>query len=274
MGCSCRVNESRFILSGLSLSFAVLASAQTGSEPPSVEVIVARMAQARAENQVRLRPYVVTREYTLYGKTRAKSKSEVTAEIAFTPPNSKSYSIVKRSGSGLGERIVKRMLDGETKIVKDYGATDISPANYDFRLVGEHDVMGERCYQLELLPKRAEKTLLSGSMWIDAKTYLLRRMKVTPAKGASWWLRNVRIAFVYGDVEGMWLQTSSEFTTNVRIFGQYTMTSRDVEYEGVGVSSARLLIPETALQSDGLEVQQRPGSGYSDSLLAAQPGGK
>jgi hypothetical protein len=29
----------------------------------------------------------------------------------------------------------------------------------------------------------------------------------------------------------MWLQTSSEFSTNVRIFGHHTMTSHDVKYE-------------------------------------------
>ena len=44
------------------------ASAQTGSSVPSAETIIASMAQARAENRARLRPYVVTREYKLYGK--------------------------------------------------------------------------------------------------------------------------------------------------------------------------------------------------------------
>ncbi len=250
------MNISRFIWAGLFLSFTALASGQTTATPPSVEDIVARMAQARANNQIRLRPYVVTRQYTLFGKTRTKSKSVVTAEVSFKPPNSKSYSIVKRTGSRLGERIVRRMLDGETNIVKDYGRTDISPDNYEFRFIGEDVVVSRPCYLLELIPRRKEKTLLSGKMWIDAETHLLRRMEVTPARGASWWLRNVRIAFVYSEVEGMWLQTASEFTTNVRFFGQYTMTSRDVGYEGAELAPSVAADTGGAAQHDKFEDRQ------------------
>jgi hypothetical protein len=152
----------------LSLSIVASVSAQTKSTPLAVEVIVARMAQARAGNQARLRPYVVTRAYTLFGKDRSKTKSEVTAEVTFVPPNSKKYTIRQSNGSGVGERIVRRMLEVETQIVKDYNATDISPANYDFRFVGVEDVAGRRSYLLELFPKRKDKTLLRGNMWVDA----------------------------------------------------------------------------------------------------------
>jgi hypothetical protein len=226
------------------------------------------MEQARVDNQTRLRPYVVKREYVLYGKDKSKTKSEVTAEVTFSPPKSKNYIIRESSGSNLGERIVRRMLDGETQIVKDYGATDISPANYDFRLVGEEDVAGQRCFVLELLPKRNDKTLLRGNMWVDAVTYLLRRMEAEPAKGPSWWLRDVRLAFVYGDVDGMWLQTSSEFTTNVRIFGRHTMTSRDVSYEGAENASVETLEPSTARQAS-----DHPEQGCSSPCVSSSSKG-
>jgi hypothetical protein len=196
-----------------------------------VELIVERMAQARADNRAHFRPYVVTRDYALFGKERHTTKSEVTAELTFVPPNSKKYNILRRTGSGLGERLVRRMLDGETAIVKEYGSTDISSHNYDFRFAGEESVNDRRCYVLELLPRRKDKTLLDGTIWVDADTYLLHRMEGKPAKSPSWWLRNPRITFLYSDVEGMWLQTASEFTTHVRIFGQHTMISRDVQYE-------------------------------------------
>ena len=48
------------------------ASAQTGSSVPTAETIVARMAQARAENRARLRPYIVTRNTSCLGKKEAK----------------------------------------------------------------------------------------------------------------------------------------------------------------------------------------------------------
>jgi hypothetical protein len=189
------------------------------------------MAQARAENRARFRSYIVTRDYTLFGKERSKTKSQVTADVAFDPPGSKRYAIQQANGTGLGEKLVRRMLDSEAEIARDYGAADISPHNYDFRLVREEDHSGRRCYVLELLPKRKDSNLLRGQIWVDAGTYLLHRSEGAPAKSPSWWLRDVRMEFVYGDVYGMWLQTASEITANVRIVGQHTMVARDVKYK-------------------------------------------
>jgi hypothetical protein len=232
------------------------------------------MARARAENRARFRSFVVTRHYALFGKERNKSKSQVTAEVTFVPPNSKQFSIQQSTGSGLGEKLVRRMLEGETEIVEDYGSTDISPDNYDFRFIGEQFLDNQRCYVLELFPKRKHRTLLRGTVWVDVNSYLLHRLEGEPAKSPSWWLRNVRIAFTYSDVAGMWLQTASEYTTNVRIFGQYTMTSRDVRYEAAEPIDAGLLGPKTLLQSANHEEQRCQAPCVPVSLKATQPDGR
>lgn len=207
------------------------ASAQTGSTIPNVETIIARMAQAQAENRARLRPYSVTRDYKLFGKERHETKSQVIADVSFVPPDFKKYAIQHASGTGLGEKIVRRMLESEAEVAKDYSSTDISPDNYDFHFIGEEDVSGQRCYVLELLPRRKDKYLLRGNIWVDASTHLLRRTEGEPAKTLSWWVRDVHIALLYGDVGGMWLQTASEATANVRILGQYTMVASDKKYK-------------------------------------------
>jgi hypothetical protein len=207
------------------------ASAQTESTVPTVETIISRMAQARADNRARFRSYIVTRDYKLFGKERQKTESQVTADIIFDPPDFKKYAIQQTSGAGLGEKIVRRMLESEVEVTKDYSSTDISPDNYDFRFIREEDVSGQRSYVLELLPRRRDKNLLRGNIWVDANTFLLHRTEGEPAKRTSWWLRDVRIALLYGDVGGMWLQTASESTAKVRILGQYTMVSRDVKYK-------------------------------------------
>jgi len=217
----------------LLLSVAALVastSAQTGTTMPTVETIIARMAQARTDNQSRFRPYIVTRAYTLFGQERQKSKSEVTADVTFVPPDRKQYAIQQSQGSGLGEILVRRMLAGEADITKNSASTDFSTQNYDFRFVRQEDVEGQRCYMLELLPKRQDRNLVRGNVWVDVKTYLLRRTEGQPAKSPSWWLRDVRMSFSYGEVSGMWLQTSSEATATVRLLGQHTMVMRDMKY--------------------------------------------
>jgi hypothetical protein len=224
------------------------ASAQSGSSIPTAGTIIASMAQARAESRARLRPYIVTREYKLYGKERQATKSEVVADVTFVPPDSKEYTIQQINGSGLGKMIIGRMLEKEAEVTKDYGATDISPDNYDFRFIREEEVSGQRCYVLELLPRRKDKNLLRGNIWVDAHTYLLHRTEGQPAKAPSWWVRDVRIALRYGDVGGMWLQTASEATARVRILGPCTMVSRDVKYK-----ITELVADASAAQTNFLE---------------------
>jgi hypothetical protein len=207
------------------------ASAQTERTPPNLKMILFRMAQARAENRARLRPYTVTRDYKLFGKEKDRTKAQVVADVAFVPPNSKQYAIEQADGTGLGERIVRRMLESEAAAAKDYRATDYSTDNYDFRFLREEILSGQHCYVLEMVAKRKEEILLRGTIWVDATTYLIHLVDAGPAKNPSWWLRDVRIVLSYSDVQGMWLQTASESTAKVRILGQHTMESRDVNYE-------------------------------------------
>ncbi len=130
------------------------------------------------------------------------------------------------------------MLEGQMAFAKDSGSTDISQDNYDFRFVREEDMNGHHCYVLELLPRRKAKNLLRGNIWVDAKTYLLHSVEGEPAMTSSWWLKDVRIVLLFGNVGEMWLQTSSKGTANVRIVGQSTMISQNVSHKIDELSSA------------------------------------
>ena len=83
---------------------------------------------------------------------------------------------------------------------------------------------------LEISPRRNDKTLLRGRIWLDSTTYLLRRAEGEPARSPSWWLKDARVVLNFSNVGGMWLQTSSEATADVRFLGPHTMTARDVDY--------------------------------------------
>jgi len=225
------------------------APAQTGSTVPTAETLTARMAQARAENRARLRPYIVTRDYKLFGTDESKAKSEVIADVVFAPPDSKKYTIEETNGSGLGQILVRRMLASEAEVTKDHVSTDLSADNYNFRFIREADVSGQRCYVLELLPRRKERHLLHGDIWVDANTYLLRRFEGELAKPPSWWVRDVSVTFVYGNVGGMWLQTATEAAADVRILGRATMVSRDVKYK-----ITELVATASSVQTNFLEL--------------------
>src|SRR5687768_9360805 len=97
-----RSERTMCLLSFYLVAVVACASAQAERTPP-LETIVTRMAQARAENRARLRPYTVTRDYKLFGKERTKNKAQVIADVSFVPPDSKLYVIEQANGVGLGE---------------------------------------------------------------------------------------------------------------------------------------------------------------------------
>jgi hypothetical protein len=189
------------------------------------------MASASAENRSRLRPYKVIRNYKLYGSEEQKVKSEVNADITFIPPDRERYVIHKAKGIGLGEVIVRKMLESETEILSDERASDISEANYAFHFVREETFNNQPCYVLKLDPLRKDTKLLRGMTWVDAATFLIHRIEGEPAKPPSWWVRDVHITLDFHDVGGMWLQDALRSTARVRFLGQHAITSRDADYE-------------------------------------------
>ena len=205
---------------------------------PDLQSIVARMEKASADNQRRMRRYTVVREYDFFGADGADPRSQVIAQLSFIPPDSISYVIQRTRGSHLGEKLVRRILEGEVEIARRSSATDLSRENYDFRYVGEANLQNSRCYVLELEPKRKDKDLLRGKIWVDAETYLLRRAEGEPARNPSFWVHDVHIVLHFGEVGGMWLQTGSEATATARLLGRSSMVLRDVKYDFSGPTVA------------------------------------
>lgn len=209
---------------------AVCVASAASSATASTEPILRRMTVARAESRARLRPFEVVRAYELFGKQRDKSQSEVTAEISYTPEGIQHYTIHKLFGVSIGETLVRRILEGENAILGNRAASEISEENYIFHFVRADTLDGRACYLLALLPKRKDPKLVVGTAWIDASTYLVRRVEGQLVQPASWWIRNVHIVLDFREIHGMWLQTGLLSTADVRLIGPHTMVSHDVEY--------------------------------------------
>ena len=175
-------------------------------------------------------PYQVMREYRLSGSKDSRSDSEVTAEVDFSPPTSKDYRIQKSSGSGRGLQVVRRLLDHEVAAADNQGRTALTRENYDFSYGGEATLDGQLCYLLRLTPKRKEVDLISGQVWVDEQSFVVRQIEGELAKTPSWWLRRVSVKLTFSEMGGAWLQTGMEVTADVRIVGPHTLTSRTLDY--------------------------------------------
>jgi hypothetical protein len=214
---------------------------QRSSPPPAspdLQTVVSRLEQAQIENRARMVPYAVTREYQLFEGAQQQPSSTVIATVGFQPPDTKKWTIGQRSGSERSEKVVRKVLEIEAESAREVKDVPFSRRNYDFRYLGIDELDHQRCYLLEISPKRKDKALLRGRVWVDANSYRIRRFEGEPAKNPSWWVKNVEISLSYGDVRGMWLQTEGRGVANVRLLGSYTMTENDLSYQ-TGTEVAR-----------------------------------
>lgn len=227
----------------------VVASAIAPSQPDSkacpdadLATIVTQMEAAQTANPARSQPYVLVRQYRFYQGAQAadNAKSEVMAQVSFTPPNVKTFDILETRGSGRGTSVVKHILENESELSKDVSRNEISRKNYDFSLLGESVVDGRRAYIVGLSPRRDDHTLLRGRVYVDAENFHILRTEGQPAKSPSWWLRSSYIVLRYAEVEGLWLPIATEGTGEVRMFGRFMLNSEKVSLQvGNQVAAAR-----------------------------------
>ena len=197
---------------------------------PDLPTLVKRIAEAQLESRNRATAYSVVREYKVFGADTERPRSEVVASINFLPPNMKSYDI-ERSTGGMGEKVVRNILDHEVNATRDPRTMSVNEQNYRFDYEGEDTVSGIPCYRLTITPKHERKDLLKANIWVEKNGYRIVRMEGEPAKSPSFWVKDVYVVLSFGEVAGMWLQTETQAIARLRFGGEYKLVSHDLDYD-------------------------------------------
>ena len=195
----------------------------------SLNEILSRMQRAEAVSRQHSVAYAVTREYQLSAAGARQPTSDVVVQVNFIPPAAKDYSIVQAQGSDRGAGIVRKVLDHEAHMATQSQEHEVSRQNYDFALLGREPIDGHECYVLQLTPKRQAVELIDGKAWVDARDFVLRRIEGATAKSPSLWLKGLRLTINYGQVNGVWVQTTTKAVADVRFAGPHVLTSRELE---------------------------------------------
>jgi hypothetical protein len=193
---------------------------------PDLNAIVASMEAASQQNPAKARAYTVTRSYKLFHGEERQPVSETTAEVTFVPPSTKKFEIKQSSGISRGQQMVRDILDLES--VPAQSSSDISHNNYDFVFLQQEKLGDVPTYLLRMIPKRKEKDLLDGLVWVDTRTFRIQRIEGTPTKKPSWWIKSLYITLQYTDLHGLWLPTYMRAGATVRVAGSYLLTGEDV----------------------------------------------
>jgi hypothetical protein len=220
-------------LSGLVLLATLASSSQVTSstaeaKSPDLNLILQRLEDIQHQDPALSRPYEVTREYKVFRGADKQSTSEIMAQIDFVPPDKKTYKIIQASGNSLGEKIVRQILDRETESTKKEHSSEISRSNYDFVFLRRQNFGVVPEYVLGIFPKRKDKYLLLGQIWVDASTFRIRRIEGVPAKSPSFWIKNIHITLQFAELGGMWVPVTFDSIATVRFAGPYTLAGLNV----------------------------------------------
>ncbi|MGA7622999.1 MAG: hypothetical protein WB630_13470 [Candidatus Acidiferrales bacterium] len=194
---------------------------------PNLSSILDSLERTEEQNPALSCPHEVTREYKVFQGDDPKPISDVTTQIGFAPPDIKTFKITDPQGSPRGKKIVIAILEQEIASAKQGHEHDISRSNYDFVFLREQNFGVVPEYVLHIIPKRKEKGLLLGDIWVDAKTYRIRQIIGIPLKPPSFWVKDLHITVQFADVNGMWMPVSVEAIASVRFLGIYSLSGLD-----------------------------------------------
>ena len=192
-------------------------------------------AELVEHNQVRsdtLLEYSVDRTYCI-SQPNGKVHAQIDGRMEFHAPDSKQFHATSEHGSGIVRRLaLNPLIASEIRAAagKDHHDSAITPANYRLQLMGQETIGPYRCYVLRATPKRVDKYLFEGKVWVDQDDFAVVRIEGRPAASLSFWIKRAEFVRQYQRVAGFWLPEKDETTVDVRIYGKKVLTIEHCNY--------------------------------------------
>lgn len=189
---------------------------------PGIDQIFADLVRHNELRNTGLREYSAVRTYSvtdLHGKVHAKE----TVRMQYIAPDKKTFVTIAEEGSGVVRHLVlNRLMESEISAAagQEHHDSSITPANYTFYPLGEEDLGARHCFVVEAIPKRKDKFLFEGKIWIDGNDFAVVKIAGHPAKKLSFWITRADFVRQYDKIGGFWLPVQDETLVNVRIYGK------------------------------------------------------
>lgn len=211
-------------------------------EPPPPDIDESRLfAELLTHNELRntaLLGYTELRTYQVIDM-KGKVHAQESGQMEYRAPDKKTFITTSESGSGLVRRLALNPLiasEIEAASGKQHHDSSITPANYTFELLGEQQVGPYHCFVVRAMPKRRDKYLFEGKVWIDTQDFAVVRIAGHPAKKLSFWIERADFVREYQRIDGFWLSQKDETFVKVRMYGQKVLT---IDHQNYTVAGAR-----------------------------------
>jgi Outer membrane lipoprotein-sorting protein len=209
-------------------STCVPAHTQTvGSEQIFAELIDRNQTRAGS-----LLEYTADRVYRV-SDPGGKIHARIEGRMEFEAPESKTFVTKSEEGSAIVRHLaLKPLIASEINAArgKDRHDSAITPTNYTLELIGEDEVRNHPCYVLRASPKRQDKYLFEGRVWIDKQDFAVARIEGRPAANLSFWIKRADFVRDYEKVAGFWLPLKDETVVQVRMYGKKILTIDHADY--------------------------------------------
>jgi hypothetical protein len=213
--------------------------------------VLAELAARNEERRSALHDYTVLRTYQVVD-LKGKVHAEEIGRMDFVSPDKKAFTVASESGSGVVRHMALNPLinsEIEAAAGKEHHDSAISADNYSLKLLGEQQLGPYRCFVAEAVPKRKDKYLFEGNVWIDVTDYSVVRIEGHPAKKLSFWIQRADFVRQYQKIDGFWLPEKDETLVQVRVYGKKILK---IEHRNYGVNAgqntnARSTVRDTAI---------------------------
>jgi hypothetical protein len=236
----------------LTISFlSLLAGSSTAAQAslPVANDVVAQMLARDAQRQQALEGYEGMRRYTLVNEHMGK-RAAMLVRVRGDRDGTKHFEMVTEAGWKAAQKhVLHKMLDSEAEASRpeERVKARLSPDNYEFQMMGSEKAGDRTVYTIDVTPKRREKYLFRGRIWVDGEDYALVRADGNPAKNPSFWTKHVHFVQAYEKSGPFWFPRSTESVTDARLFGTTDLTIEYFEYRP----------KNPAASQDSVEVAQR-----------------
>ena len=214
--------KSYFLLTALFLfQGSCLLAADDSGKLPTAQEIIGRMADLDLQRQSSIEGYAGMRRYVLQIRSMQK-RAEILVRVEGDQDGTKHFEVVSEEGwKAADTHVLRKMLESESETSRpeQRAMSRLNFTNYDFETVRAEMVTGRLSYVLEVKPKRKEKYLFQGRIWVDAEDYALVRAEGSPAKNPSFWTKSTHFVHVYQKSGPMWFPLCTQSVTEARFFG-------------------------------------------------------
>ena len=176
--------------------------------------------------------YAATRTYQVTDPDGKVHAQEV-GRMEYRAPDKKTFVVTSEQGSAVVRRLaLTPLIASEIKAAsgKDRHDSTITPDNYTLELLGEQDVGPYHCFVARAVPKRPDKYLFEGKIWIDRQDYAVVRIEGHPAAKLSFWIKRADFVRQYQKIDGLWLPQRDETFVDVRFYGKKVLTIDHRDY--------------------------------------------